>query len=201
MSVDNFTRSAAPRFCDFPGCGKKHHGNGLCRSHCTQLLIKGQLTPIHSHRRRRGTPFVLEYDEVACPRADLKGPCHVYKGQKSQSGYGTGSVNSKTVRIHRYVWECKFGPIPKELMIDHQCRVRACCNTDHLRLVTAKVNANENCASHHPKAKTHCRKGHPYDEANTSHTKKGRVCKTCNRDWSKRSKKKAKLLSASLLRD
>ena len=45
---------------------------------------------------------------------------------------------SVMIMYHRYVWEQKYGKIPEGYEVDHICRNRACCNTDHLQLLTIK---------------------------------------------------------------
>ena len=64
---------------------------------------------------------------------------------KLDNGYGRISWKGKQTRIHRlfYVW--KFGDIPvwrskKDKEIDHLCNNRACCNPDHLQLVSNRIN-------------------------------------------------------------
>jgi hypothetical protein len=54
--------------------------------------------------------------------------------------------------------------------------VRRCCNPDHLEPVTP--------ADHHPNLlKTHCKNGHPFDEANTYVSPEGhRHCRACRRE-------------------
>ncbi len=84
--------------------------------------------------------------------------------------------------VHRYIWECEVGPIPEGLVLDHQCRNRACCNVDHLRVVTYQVNSTENVVGigwQVHEAKTHCPSGHVYDEANTYYDGRGRQCRAC----------------------
>lgn len=129
-------------------------------------------------------------DARPCPNPALSGPCHVFRGTKTQKGYGQISIKNKSVLVHRLVWEREIGPIPKGLEVDHQCRVKSCCNVDHLRIVTQKVNLTENVVGscwQLEAAKTHCPRGHPYDEANTYYqvrkNRKGpaRCCRACNR--------------------
>lgn len=132
-------------------------------------------------------PPTIVYVESPCPRPDLKGPCHIYSRGKCAGGYGAVTVFGKKMLVHRYVWELANGPIPKGLMIDHQCMVRACCNVDHLRVVTHAVNITENSRAVGAinKAKTHCIRGHPLFGDNMfiakkAHSGKGsRVCRIC----------------------
>lgn len=177
MSTDHSTKS----ICSFPECGRPVRAQCLCITHWYQQR-KGQPLRAIRHQIPRNRQSV-RHDEVPCTDPNLNGPCHVYRGRK-QKGYGVMTINGKPVRVHRYTWELANGPIPDNLVIDHMCRNRACCNINHLRLVTAAVNCLENSvgltAVH--AAKTHCIRGHPFDEVNTYLIKGGgRMCKECNR--------------------
>lgn len=182
------------RMCEFPGCGKSHEAKGLCHSHYRQLCKGKKLAPLHSTKREDGTPPRIEYREVPCLVSGLIGPCHEWTRSKN-NGYGHMNFNGRTVKVHRYVWELVNGPIPDGLVIDHQCRNRACCNVDHLRVVTRKVNVTENVVGiswQLMSEKTHCKHGHPFDEENTRITTDGsRVCRECCRiDSRKRNRKR-----------
>ena len=122
-------------------------------------------------------------DEAACPNPALTGRCHVFRGAIMGGGYGCIWVGQKSMLAHRVAWEQEVGPIPEGMEIDHQCRNRACCNVDHLRIVTHKINTTENSFSVGAinKVKTHCPAGHPYDEENTRINRAGsRVCRICH---------------------
>ena len=105
--------------------------------------------------------------------------CHVYRGYIDESGVFRCYIDSAGyARVggwkdykynHRLCWERENGPIPSNLVIDHICRNRVCCNIEHLRLVTRKINNLENsdCVSAKNAVKTHCPQGHPYSEENT----------------------------------
>lgn len=138
--------------------------------------------------RPRNSPPLIEHREVPCAVPGLIGPCHEWTRGKDNGGYGMVGFKRKVVRVHRYVWELANGTIPDGLEIDHQCRNRACCNIDHLRLVTSRTNSIENSVGQSAinAAKTHCVHGHPFDEANTSRKsskskKQKRRCKMCNK--------------------
>lgn len=91
------------------------------------------------------------------------GPCWEWQMARTPSGYGQWTVRGLTTsRAHRIVWELLRGPIPDGLVIDHLCRNRACCNPDHLRVVTLRVNALENSEGISAKmaAREDCRYGH-----------------------------------------
>lgn len=72
---------------------------------------------------------------LVLPRPD----CKVWTGATDR-GYGRVSVDGQVRRVHRVVWEMERGPIPEGLTIDHLCRVRMCCNTEHMELVTQSEN-------------------------------------------------------------
>lgn len=95
----------------------------------------------------------------------------------------------------RRVYTALKGPIPKGLWVLHTCDVPKCVNPDHLWLGDRRDNIVD-CTKKgrvytyglavHAK-KTHCPKGHPYDEKNTIHTvypngDRCRECRTCKNE-------------------
>jgi hypothetical protein len=88
-----------------------------------------------------------------------------------------------TVRLaHRVAWALHHGrQVPDGMTIDHECRNRVCCNPAHLRPMTNIENARDNG----PANQTHCKWGHPFDDANTLRDGKGhRRCRQCTRNYS-----------------
>lgn len=74
--------------------------------------------------------------------------CWLWMGYVNKKGYGwVHRAPFGVIPTHRAFWIRKNGPIPTGLVIDHMCRVRSCCNPDHLRAVTRRVNALENSES------------------------------------------------------
>lgn len=101
-------------------------------------------------------------------------------------GYGQiHAVSGKRVKAHRLSYEVLAGPIPDGLVLDHRvCQTPCCVNPAHLEPVTPHENMLRGKApTAHNARKTHCAKGHPYDEANTYVSKKGRECRECHRVW------------------
>lgn len=49
-----------------------------------------------------------------------------------------GSGSKPLIMYHRLVWELSFGTIPDGFEIDHKCRNRACCNLEHLQVLSGK---------------------------------------------------------------
>jgi len=169
--------------CSFPGCNKASRKVALCGSHYAQQRLGKTLTPLHQNKRPNNSPPRIVCDEAACSRRDLSGPCHVFRGRKGSGGYGVVRYEGRYQPVHRICWMRECGPIDEGLFIDHQCRNRACCNVDHLRVVTPQVNATENIVDAHWQlnaAKTHCIRNHEFDEENTYIAKSGkRMCRKC----------------------
>lgn len=124
------------------------------------------------------------------------GGCWLYTGYITPNGYGTFGYQKKFHYAHRFSYEFYKGPIPEGLEVDHLCKVRNCCNPDHLEAVTTLVNQHR---ANPPK--DHCNRGHAFDEENTFYVKKGerfkRYCRACNRDRT-RERKHQKLLAQGI---
>jgi hypothetical protein len=66
--------------------------------------------------------------------------CWIWLGNIKKNGYGSLTVGEKNLYAHRLSYEISNGPIPKGKVLDHKCRVRCCCNPDHLEPVTQHEN-------------------------------------------------------------
>ena len=126
------------------------------------------------------------------------GGCVIWTAYINVDGYGTIRVANTRRNAHRVAYELLIGPIPEGMQLDHLCHTRdascaggptcmhrRCVNPYHLEPVTPRQNtlrAPKSSATVNA-AKTHCPQGHPYDEANTWVSKKGkRHCRTCLND-------------------
>lgn len=111
--------------------------------------------------------------------------CWLWTAYRNPKGYGLFHPNhGETVLAYRWRWEQDHGPVPAGLVLDHfVCDTPACCNPAHLRPTTSGANTRRSprtLASRNA-AKTHCPKGHAYDEANTIYPKRGgRRCRACH---------------------
>jgi hypothetical protein len=113
--------------------------------------------------------------------------CVEYSGKLQPNGYGKfyDKISKRVVWAHRYAYEKINGPIPKGLEICHKCNNRSCINPNHLFIGTRSDNmldASKKGRIQTPRLiKTHCKRGHIFDDANTSYQVNGaRECKTCH---------------------
>lgn len=118
-------------------------------------------------------------------------PCWVSDRATNGRGYTKIYALSAQWYTHRLSYVLHFGDIPPGLVLDHLCRVRACCNPEHLEPVTHRTNLlRGDTSTAREAATTHCPRGHAYDEANTYRRPDGqnkRDCRTCrNRTRSRR---------------
>lgn len=117
--------------------------------------------------------------------------CFVWQGFLDKDGYGIFTFKQKRRKAHRVAFYFEKGDIPKDMVIDHLCRNRACVNSEHLRMVTKVQNVMENSNSVGAvnKKKIHCKMGHPFNKI-YGIKKKQRYCSICENEKSKRLQKK-----------
>lgn len=70
--------------------------------------------------------------------------CWLWTGPKDAAGYGR---HGKYGYIHRFVFRTLVGKIPDGYIVHHLCEVKACCNPDHLGVMTnsahMRLHANQ----------------------------------------------------------
>lgn len=66
--------------------------------------------------------------------------CWVRKGASSYSSHGG-------ISSHRLTYILEFGEPPTELVLDHTCNNKSCCNPYHLEPVTRSENARRGIRS------------------------------------------------------
>lgn len=97
------------------------------------------------------------------------------------------------VSAARLSWAWANGkPFPRELFACHTCDNPSCVNPDHIFPGTNRDNQLDAIAKgRNPRsAKTHCKRGHEFTEANTYHWTNGvhtkRLCRACARVYQNR---------------
>jgi len=123
-------------------------------------------------------------------KAWLGGPCVEPRAKPNEYGYVRWyKVDKNKGRpLHRVIWEMVYGKLPAGRELDHLCRNRACCNLNHLEIVTPTVNKLRGVApAAINKRKVACIRGHKFTKANTIRDKRNhRHCRTCLRARDKR---------------
>ncbi|MFE9844749.1 HNH endonuclease signature motif containing protein [Streptomyces goshikiensis] len=132
---------------------------------------------------------VKSIEERLFSKVDATGICWLWTGAKNRGGYGAISKGRRdgAAIVHRVVWELLVGPIPDGSDLDHLCRVRACCNPDHLEPVTRAVNVARGSHAAGVQRRTHCKNGHAFTPENSRpNGPRGRACRTCVNEANRR---------------
>ena len=111
------------------------------------------------------------------------GSCWLWTSSITGHGYGyfwTGAANRPA---HLWLYEHINGVVPPGLELDHLCAVKPCVRPSHIEAVTHRVNCIRADAGANMRIKTHCPRGHEYDEVNTyiKANDGGRDCRICTR--------------------
>ncbi len=69
--------------------------------------------------------------------------CWLWTGSVDKDGYGRVRIQSVFIKIHRLIWLCRFGMIPDDLVVCHDCDQPGCCRPEHLKLGTSPDNIKE----------------------------------------------------------
>jgi hypothetical protein len=124
-------------------------------------------------------------DRIGAKVVPVEDGCWLWAGHVAKNGYGQTWMDGAVRYAHRTVYELLVGPITAATL-DHLCRVRSCVNPDHLEPVSMGENTlRGDTISARNAAKTHCLRGHEFNEANTYVWRGrplGRMCRACNRD-------------------
>lgn len=127
-------KTQATRICSIEGCEKRSRARGWCDMHYKRWQVKGDPLAVPFFYPGKPEESFAERTE-----RDPSG-CLLWTGALTD-GYGYMSVHGAVKRVHRYAWERANGPIPEGMVVDHLCHNRACAEVAHLRVATAKQNA------------------------------------------------------------
>jgi hypothetical protein len=138
-------------------------------------IVRGEEPHMRVHNEEA---FWAHVDRSGGPEA-----CWTWTGRTNERGYGRWHYDRKPMNAHRASWLWAGRSLTPGLELDHLCRNRACVNPAHLEQVSHRENVLRGVSLVAVNAaKTHCPRGHPYDEVNTYHTPDGRrICRPCQR--------------------
>lgn len=107
--------------------------------------------------------------------------CWIWSNTTPQN-YARLLIWGKAMLVHRLSYMLASGPIPEGFQIDHLCKVRSCCNPQHLEATTPSLNnARSDSLSGENTRKTHCKRGHPLSGENLRYTVRNeRQCRKCD---------------------
>lgn len=133
------------------------------------------------------TSFPTNIDRHISPEPNTG--CWLWEGSGAH-GYGQTWYQGRLVRAHRATYEIARGPIPRGLVLDHLCRVRACVNPDHLEAVTQRENLRRGHGvggQNRGRRKEFCKRGHLRSGDNVITTTTGHLaCRLCRAITNKR---------------
>lgn len=183
----------AQRTCSVEDCDRPQLARGWCGTHYRRWWTTA---PASAKRLQRPRPRREPWDRFREKFQVVEHGCWEWTAAKVPAGYGTFWVAGKFWIASRWSWTHTYGPIPDGLYVDHflfpgRCIGPSCVNPEHLRPVAPweSVLRSESAAAL-GKAKSHCSRGHLFDEANTRHNTDGRQCRACDRDLATRSRRK-----------
>lgn len=114
-------------------------------------------------------------------RVEKSSDCWLWTGRQRHDGYGQyswyheGAV--RTTTPHRIAYSILVSDVPRDLQLDHLCRVKNCVNPAHLEPVTPRVNSLRSNSIPAINARREvCQRGHEF----TGTAKDGsRFCREC----------------------
>jgi hypothetical protein len=124
------------------------------------------------------------HPEGECWISDYSRGSHGY----AQIGWHGEDGRKVATTVHRVAWwAANRQPIEKGMTIDHICKVRACINPLHLRLLSNEENASDNgqVRVNLPTGRL-CHKGHPLIRDGNGRT----YCRDCQNERTRKRRRK-----------
>src|SRR5215216_2856913 len=120
--------------CSIPSCVRPAKTRTWCQAHYMRWYLTGDVqADVPLRRYIQGGPdaqfaaYVDRDGPIPVARPDL-GPCWIWTGTCSATGYGYMTVADRDVPAHRWAYEHFVVPVPVDYDIDHLCRNPACVN-------------------------------------------------------------------------
>ncbi len=121
-------------------------------------------------------------EEKFWAKVQVTDTCWLWTASLSPFGYGRLYVGKRMRLAHQVSYEMYIGPIPIGLDLDHLCRVPRCVNPFHLEPVTRRENLmrGKTLVARYA-MRTHCIRGHPFDDVNSFLYRGYRICRACRK--------------------
>jgi hypothetical protein len=119
--------------------------------------------PTLTHATDLAIVHAKEQDQERLCRSVSEDPltgCWLWTGARDAKGYGIIHIGGSTVRVHRATfWWFSTQLLRDGYGVDHLCRVRHCCNPDHLEAVTHQESVRRGRAGANWTGKTQAAEG------------------------------------------
>jgi hypothetical protein len=170
--------------CWRDGCTEPKTKWGMCPDHYQQWITEHPTITTRLHGKDEADRFWAYVDRKSTEE------CWIWLRALNTHGYAVFNLDESTgggqEKGHRYAYRQIRGEIPDEIdgqpvELDHECRIRPCCNPWHLEAVTQAVNTERGVGPTAGNAgKTHCPEDHPYAGDNLIVDRNGyRSCRIC----------------------